>query len=90
MFVIKAIGIAKVSKIPLLFSKSRMIPVQGLPEKFAVEMGVDLGGGDTFMPQHFLDGPEVGAAFDEMSGEGMAKGVRGYVFVDAGETDQVF
>jgi hypothetical protein len=67
-----------------------MIPVQGFPEEFAVEVSIDLGSGNAFMAQHFLYGAEIGAAFHEMCGEGMAEGVRGDVFSDAGLPDKVF
>ena len=40
-----------------------------------VDVGVDLGGEDGFVAEHFLDDAEVGAALDEVRGEGMADGV---------------
>ena len=38
-------------------------------EKGAVEVEVDLGGGDGFVAEQFLNDAEVGAAFKEMGGE---------------------
>jgi hypothetical protein len=33
-----------------------VIAVQGLAEELAVEVGIDLGGGDALVSQHLLDG----------------------------------
>lgn len=44
----------------------------GLAEAFGADVGVDLGGGDVGVAEHFLDGPEVGAVVQEMGGEGVA------------------
>src|SRR5580692_10263930 len=67
-----------------------MIPVQRLPQELAVQVGIDLGGGNAFMAQHFLYGAEVGATFHEMGGEGMTEGVGGNVLGNAGLPDKVF
>ena len=67
-----------------------MITVEGLAEEFAVEVGIDLGGGDTFMAEHFLNGAKVGAAFYQVGGEGMAKRMGGDVLADPGVFDEVF
>ena len=64
--------------------------VEGLPEEFAVEVGIDLCGGDALVAEHFLDGAKVGAAFDEVGGEGMAESVRGNVLADPGLCREVF
>ena len=48
-----------------------MVLDEGGAEEFAVDVGVDFGGGDGFVAKHFLDGAEVGTAFDEMGGEGV-------------------
>ena len=63
---------------------------EGLPEEFAVEVGIDLGGGNAFVAEHFLNGAEVGAAFNEVGGEGMAEGMRGDVLGDPGLLYEVF
>ena len=50
--------------------------LQSGSKKFPVEVGVNLGGGNAFMPEHFLYGPEVGAAFYQVCGKGMTKSMR--------------
>ena len=45
-------------------------------EEVSIEVGVYLGGGDGGMTEHFLNGAEVGAAFDEVCGKGVSEGVR--------------
>lgn len=49
---------------------------EGLFEEFPVEVRVDLGCGDAFMPEHFLHGPQICAAFYQVSGEGVTEGMR--------------
>ena len=46
-------------------------------------MRVNLGGGDAFVSEHLLHGAEVGAALDEVRGEGVPERVRTHRFVDA-------
>ena len=41
-------------------------------EGLACFFGVDFGGGDDFVAQHGLYGPQVGAALEQMSGKGVA------------------
>lgn len=48
------------------------------------DVGVDLGGGDVGVAEEALDGADVGAVHEEVSGEGVSEGVRGDVFGDAG------
>ena len=48
-----------------------------------IQMRVNLCSSDTFVAEHLLYGAEVGAAFDEVRGEGMSEGVRTYRLVDA-------
>ena len=50
----------------------------------AVEVGVDFGGGDAFVAEHFLHGTEVGAALHEVGGERVAEGVWADGLGDAG------
>jgi len=38
-------------------------------------MGVDLGGAEAFVAEKLLNDPEVGAAIEEVGGEGVAEGV---------------
>ncbi len=54
----------------------------GLPGG-GVDVGVDLGGEDGFVTEHFLDDAEVRPTFDEVGGEGVAEGVGGNFLVDA-------
>ena len=53
-------------------------------EEGAVEVGVELGGADAFVAQHHLYGAQVGAAFEQVGGEGVAEGVGRYVLLEAG------
>ena len=55
-----------------------------------VYVGVDFCSEDTFVAEHFLDYAEVGAVFYQMGGEGVAEGVWGDVFVNAGKHGAVF
>lgn len=48
------------------------------------DVGIDLSGGDVGVAEHGLDGAEVGAVHEEISGETVAEGVGGDVFRDAG------
>ena len=50
----------------------------------AVNVGVDLGGGDVWMTEHDLDGPKIGTMFEKVGGEWMAQGVGADLFVDPG------
>jgi hypothetical protein len=67
-----------------------MKPLQRIPQIIPVEMRIDLRGGDAFVAEHFLYGAEVGAAFHEMGGEGVAEGVWRDAFGDARFLCQVF
>ena len=49
----------------------------------SVHVGVDFGGSDTFMPQHTLDGTQIGATFQQVSGERMAECMGTDVFFQA-------
>ena len=60
----------------------------GALDVVAVEMGIDFGGGDAFVPQHLLHGAEVGATFHKVRGERVAEGVRTDGFGDAGRCSQ--
>ena len=50
----------------------------------AVEVDVDLCGGDGFMPEHFLDCTQVGATFQKVGGKGVAQSMGGYGFTYPG------
>jgi hypothetical protein len=45
-------------------------------EELLVKMGIDLGGRDTLMTEHFLNGTEVGTALHQVGGERMPERVR--------------
>lgn len=49
-----------------------------LSEVIAVEVRIDLGGGDRLMAQHFLNGPKVCTSLDEVGSKGVAERVRTY------------
>lgn len=48
----------------------------------AVDMRVDFGGGDALVPQHALDGPQVGASLEQVGGKRVAEGVGADGFPD--------
>lgn len=52
-------------------------------EELAVDVCVDFGGGNLLVSQHFLDGEQIGASFQQMGGERMAEGVRAYILFDS-------
>ncbi len=54
-------------------------------EAAAGDVGIDFGGGDAGVAEHFLDDPEIGAVFEEVGGEAVSEHVRGDVALDAGE-----
>ena len=53
-------------------------------ESFAVDVGVDLGGGEAGVAEHVLDDAEVGAVFEKVGGEGVAHDVGVDVFRESG------
>jgi hypothetical protein len=46
-------------------------------QPFGEHMGVDLRGGDVGMAEEFLQRAQIGAAGEEVRGEGVAQDVRG-------------
>jgi hypothetical protein len=59
-------------------STSHTEVVQGARHALAAllqDVGVDHGGGKIVMPEQLLNGVDVGAALEQVRGEGMAKGV---------------
>ena len=54
------------------------------------DVGVNLGGADVGVAEHGLDGTEVGAVHEEVSGERVTEGVGGDVFGDAGGAGAFF
>lgn len=59
-------------------------------EHVPVDMRINFRGGDGFMSQHALNGPQIGAAFQQMGGKGMAERVRADILGDAGLFRQFF
>jgi hypothetical protein len=57
--------------------------LEGLAQKIAIEMRVDLGGGDAGMPKHFLYRTKIGSALYQMRGKGMPERMGRNGFVDA-------
>lgn len=54
-----------------------MVGLHHPPQAFGGEMGVDLGGGDRAVPEQGLHAAQIGAAGEEMGGEGVAQDVGG-------------
>ena len=50
-------------------------PQNGVTQELAVEVGVEFGGGNRLVAQHFLNGFQIGAAFNKVRGERVAEGV---------------
>ena len=46
-----------------------------LTELRAVDMGIDLGRSDVFVPEHKLDGLEVSPPFEQSRGEAVTEGM---------------
>ena len=59
-------------------------------EHVPVDMRINFRGGDGFMSQHALNCPQIGAAFQQMGGKGMAERVRADILGDAGLFRQFF
>ena len=57
-------------------------PVHGF-EPRSINVGVDLRGGDIGVAKHGLHRSQIGAAFQQMSGKGMAQGVWRHPLIDA-------
>ena len=67
-----------------------MIIEDGLSEEFCIDVGINLGGENGFVTEHFLNGTKVGSHFDEVGGKGVAEGVGTNGFVDACFGGEVF
>ena len=53
-------------------------------EIVAVQVRIDLGGGDAGVAQHFLHGAQIGTAFNQMRGERMPERMRTDLLPHAG------
>jgi hypothetical protein len=62
----------------------RMVLSMDFEEIFPVQMSINLGCINTGMTEQFLHDPQIGAAFEEMSREGMTKSVRSHFFSYSG------
>ncbi len=62
---------------------ARVVGLDFVSEGLSVDMGIDLRRGYAFVPEHELNGLEVGPAFEQMCGEAVAEGVRADALVDA-------
>ena len=67
----------------------RMMQYDFAAQHLAVDVGIYLGCGDGFVTQHLLDGTQVGSAFQQVGGEGVAEGVGADGFGDAGAVGQL-
>ena len=67
----------------------RMCLFVGFFQALGTDVGIDLGGRQTFMSQKFLDGSKVGTAIEHVCGEGMPECVRRCQFIEAGQ-HQIF
>ncbi len=68
----------------LFFSAARMRLVVDRHHLIDADLGVLLRGREGGVAEEFLDGAQVGAAIEQVGGEGVAQGVRGDVLEDAG------
>jgi len=66
-----------------------MVHFQRLPQKLPVKVGVYLCCGNTFMPKHILDGPEVSTTLQKMSGERVSECMGRHRFLNASLCSQV-
>ncbi len=46
-------------------------------------MGVYFGRRDAFVSEHLLNGPQIGATFQQVRGKCVAKGMRAHLFLDS-------
>ena len=67
-----------------IFNIARVMLYYFTPQHVPVDVGIYFGCGDFLVSQHFLDSEQVGAAFQQMGGEGMAERMRAHVFFDTG------
>jgi hypothetical protein len=70
--------------------KSRVIVFQGFSQKLAVDMGINLGGGNTRVTEHFLYSPQIGSSFYQVGGERMPEAMGGNGFGDSRFSDKIF
>src|SRR4051812_48928885 len=56
--------------------RQRMMHLDRPPEAASLDVSVNLGGRNVGVAEHLLNDPEVGAASEQMAGEGVAQRVR--------------
>ncbi len=56
----------------------------------AREVGVNLRGGDISVPQELLDGPQVGAPAQHVSGEAVPQGMGRNIYIQPGVPGMAF
>ena len=56
-----------------------------LTQKRIGQMHIDVGGGDGFVSKQLLDDTQVGSAFEQVGGKGVAQGVWTDVALNAGQ-----
>lgn len=61
-----------------------------LAQTAPVDMHVNLGRGNTFVPQHGLNDTQIGTAFQQVGGKGMTEGMGTDGFAQAALLDQLF
>src|SRR5689334_15251930 len=66
-----------------------MESLQRIPQVLSVEVSIDLCSGNAFMPQHLLDGSQVGAAFYQVGGKRMTKSMWRDILADTGLLHQI-
>lgn len=66
-----------------LYLVPRVIFFNHLCEVTSIYVHVYLRSGNTFMTQHLLNGPEIGAVLQKMCGKGVTKSMRTYFFIHA-------
>ena len=55
-----------------------------LPQRMGVDVGVNLCCGYRLMPEHCLNGAQIGTTLQQFGGKGVAQGVRRDGLLDAG------
>src|SRR5580693_5448873 len=73
-----------------LAAEGGVVAMQGFAKEFAIQMGIDLCGRNAFMTKHLLYSAQVGAAFDQVGGEGMPESMWRDALSDPGLPDEVF
>ena len=57
-------------------ARTRMCSVKNIPERVDGNPRINLGGGDTLVPQELLDHPDISPALNKVRGTGVTEGVR--------------